>query len=1192
MLKFEDIKKDAQIRGLEGDKIVRVVSCDLVGMDAANIFYVDPDGKPGTQMLFRSDESRLEQAKAGRPWSFDAPGAEFKLGLEAYRISLAHLFDPMMAVHTSSIEPLPHQISAVYESMLPRQPLRFVLADDPGSGKTIMTGLYIRELLMRSDAKRILIVSPGFLSEQWQDELLEKFGLYFEIFSREKQEQCASGNFFEEQNQLIARLDQLSRNDDYQEKLKVTDWDLIVVDEAHKMSAHYFGNTIKETRRFKLGKLMGSITRHYLLVTATPHNGKEEDFQLFMSLLDGDRFYGKFREGAHKVDIDDMMRRMVKENLRKFDGTPLFPERRAYTANYELSDQEEALYDDVTEYVREEMNRADKLDDKKKNTVGFALTQLQRRLASSPESIYQSLKRRHRKLEDQLKEMKLVARGRSINKKGVAETLDEYVVRKQIDVPDNLDEAYDELTGEEYETFAEEVVDQSTAAATIPELEVEISILKKLESKAHNVVQSGSDKKWEELSSLLQDSPEMGISVPGNKSGNRLKLIIFTEYRDTLTYLVDRIRGLIGRPESVVSIQGGTNRDDRRKIQEEFRNNPDVLIMVATDAAGEGVNLQNAHLMVNYDLPWNPNRLEQRFGRIHRIGQTEVCHLWNIVAAKTREGAVFQKLLDKLDVEREALGGKVFDILGEAFENVSLKDLLLDAIRYGEQPEVKAKLYKVIDSALDTAHLKEIIKRNSLVEQSIGLDQLYAVKEEMEKAEARKLQPYFIRAFFTEAFGTLNGKMHNRETGRFEIRHVPASIRERDRVIGETRTPVLKQYERVCFEKQHLRIQGKPMADLLHPGHPLMQSVTDIVLEAHRKKLKQGSVLVDPNDDSIEPKVLFMIDHSLRQSVNGTRSGKDVVVSRRLQFVEINQHEEVVNAGWAPHLDLQPIDDNDHSLVKDVLDAPWITDNLETLALKHASTHLVPEHYQEVKTRREEQVEKIHAAVRERLVKEIGYWSGRYIKLSDDVKAGKQPRMQPEMAKRRHEELTARLEQREKELIAMRSVVSGSPVVIGDSLIIPQGMLAQRKGKTNFTVDAAARSRIEQVAMDAVIETEKAFGHEVKNVAAEKCGWDVTARPPAVNGKLLEDRHIEVKGRSKSQSKITVSRNEIIYGLNQAEKFILAIVIVDGDSYEEPYYIKNPFFQEPDVGVASITYDLKDLMSRAVAPEQTLQVVE
>jgi len=1179
MLKLEDINKDSQIRGLEGDKIVRIVSVEPVGVDASNVFYVDPDGKPGTQMLFRTDEARLELAEAGRPWAFDAPGAEFKLGLEAYRINLAHLFDPMMAVHTSNVEPLPHQISAVYEAMLPRQPLRFVLADDPGAGKTIMAGLFIRELLMRADVKRILIVSPGSLTEQWQDELLEKFGLHFEIFSREKQEQCASGNYFEEQSQIIARLDQLSRNEDYQEKLKHTDFDMIVVDEAHKMSAHYFGSKINETGRFKLGKLLGSITRHFLLMTATPHNGKEEDFQLFMSLLDGDRFYGKFREGAHKVDISDMMRRMVKEELLKFDGTPLFPERRAYTANYELSEQEEALYAQVTDYVRNEMNRADNIGGKKKNTVGFALTQLQRRLASSPEAIYQSLKRLRKRLQDRLDEMKLVQRGHH-----VAETLAKYNVK---DVPEDIDEASDEMLGGEYEEWVEDVVDQATAAETIDELEAEIISLKALESQARTVVQSGNDKKWEELSSLLQESPEMYTS-----SGNRRKMIIFTEHRDTLAYLVERISRLIGLPDAVVSIHGGTNRDDRRKIQEEFRNNPDVLVLVATDAAGEGVNLQNANLMVNYDLPWNPNRLEQRFGRIHRIGQTEVCHLWNIVAVETREGAVFQKLLEKLEVERAALGDRVFDILGEAFDNVSLKDLLMDAIRYGEDPTLKAKMDQVIDGALDTTHLEEIIKRNALVEQHMGMEELYAVKEEMEKAEARKLQPYFIRAFFTEAFNTLGGEMRTREAGRFEIRHVPASIRERDRVIGETRTPTLKKYERICFEKQNIRLHGKPMADLLHPGHPLMHSTTDLVLEAHRSKLKQGAVLVDPNDDGIEPKVLFMIDHSLRQSVNDSSSDKAISVSRRLQFVELNQQGQAINAGWAPHLDLQPIDDYDLGLIKDVFEAPWINNNLEALALNHASTHLVPEHYKEVKSRRERQVDKIHAAVRERLVKEINYWTNSYLKLSADVEAGKQPRMQPENARRRAEELTARLEQRERELTAMRSVVSSTPVVIGGALIIPQGMLAKRKGETNFTADAAARSHIEQVAMQAVINAETGFGYEVKDVSAEKCGWDVTARPPLVDGKLLEDRHIEVKGRAKGQNTITVSRNEIIYGLNQTEKFILAIVIVDGDSHEGPFYIKNPFNQEPEFGVASINYELKDLLSKAVDPEQTLQVAE
>lgn len=1182
MLKLEDIKKDAQIQGIIPNEVVRIITVEPVGENALTVYYKDHAGKIAEQMFFRSDEARLSLAEEGRAWSFDAAGEEFKLGLEAYRISEAALFDPMMAVHTSNVEPLPHQISAVYESMLPRQPLRFVLADDPGAGKTIMAGLFIRELLMRADAKRILIVSPGSLSGQWQDELYEKFDLQFEIFSREKYELSATRNFFEENNLLICRLDQLSRNEEFQAKLKHTEWDLIIVDEAHKLSANYFGSKVNKTKRFLLGEMLGSITRHLLLMTATPHNGKEEDFQIWLSLLDADRFYGKFREGAHKVDVSDMMRRMVKEELLKFDGTPLFPERRAYTANYQLSPIEGALYEQVTDYVRNEMNRADRLDGKRKGTVGFALTQLQRRLASSPEAIYQSLKRRRKKLEDRLSEMKIAVRGQTPYPTGFAETLaPEFIYqRRELDVPEDVDELDEEMSAEEYELYTEQVVDQASAAETIPELQAEITILQGLEEQALAVVHSKSDKKWEQLSSILQDNPEMFT-----QSGARRKMIIFTEHKDTLNYLCQRIGGLLGRQESVALIHGGTNRDERRKTQEEFRNNPDVLVLIATDAAGEGVNLQNANLMVNYDLPWNPNRLEQRFGRIHRIGQTEVCHLWNMVANETREGEVFQKLFDKLEIEKKALGGKVFDILGEAFENKSLKDLLVEAIRYGESPEVRARMNQVIDNSLDTERLKEIIKRNALIEQHMGLEQLYAVKEEMEKAEARKLQPYFIRAFFTEAFQKLQGEMRPREAGRFEIRHVPAIIRERDRVIGETRTPTLKKYERVCFEKGLVRQQGRPMADLVHPKHPLMQAVTDLTLEAHRAKLKQGAVLVDPNDDGTEPKVLFMISHTVRE---GGGDGKRVV-SRRLQFVEIDRKGNATNAGWAPHLDLQPIDDYDHGLVKDVLQESWLNNNLDALALSHATQKLVPEHYEEVRSRRERQADKALGAVHERLVKEINYLYDRAIKLDEDVKAGKQPRIQPENFKRKAEELEARLQQRTRELNEMKNIVSSTPIVVGGALVIPQGLLAQRKGEPVFTADADARARIERLAMDAVIKAEQVLGHAVTDVSAEKCGWDVTARPPRnENGSIKPDRHIEVKGRAKGQSTITVSRNEILYGLNQADKFLLAVVIVDGDAVDGLHYIRNPFTIEPDFGVASVNYDLGDLLSKAVKPEATV----
>lgn len=1172
MLKLEEIAKDAQITGLVPDEVVKVVNVEEIGPSARLVAYRNAQGKLDEQTIFRHDEHRLSLAITGKAWAFDAAPAAFKLALEAYRISLAHLFDPLMAVHTSNVEPLPHQISAVYEAMLPRQPLRYVLADDPGAGKTVMAGLLIREMTLRADARRVLIVSPGSLTEQWQDELREKFGLDFELFSREKQEQCHSRNYFAEQDHLIARLDQLSRSEEYQQLLAQTEWDLIVVDEAHKMSANYFGNKINETGRFKLGKFLGGITRHYLLMTATPHNGKEEDFQLFMSLLDGDRFYGKFREGAHKVDITDMMRRMVKEELLRFDGKPLFPERCAYTVNYTLSAAEVLLYDQVTDYVRNEMNRADRLDGKRKGTIGFALTQLQRRLASSPQAIYTSLSRRRKKLESRLEEVQLKARTDVLR-----QNLGEYVVKRQLDLPEDLYEAQDELSAEEYESVSDQVVDQATAAETIPELQAEIIILQDLENAAAAVVQSRSDRKWEEFSRLLQDQPEMRTA-----DGRRPKLIVFTEHRDTLNYLMLRIRDTLGSDQAVVTIHGGVNRDERRKVQEAFRNDPDVLILVATDAAGEGVNLQNANLMVNYDLPWNPNRMEQRFGRIHRIGQREVCHLWNLVAAQTREGEVFKTLLEKLAIEHKALGGRVFNVLGEAFDNISLKDLLIDAIRYGEMPETRARMEQVIDQALDTSHLKDLMARNALVENRMSIDDLYAIREEMDKAEARKLQPHFISAFFREAFRVVGGELRSREAGRYEVRHVPADVIERDRVIGYARTPVLKKYERICFDREHRNLYGKPDAALVHPGHPLMAAITDLVLSSHRSLLKRGAVLLDPNDDGTEPHVLFMLDHIVRETTasSGTMP-RDV--SRRLQFVEMTADGTATPASFARHLDLVPLSSAQLTQVADVVQADWVTQLIEARALAYAVEHLVPEHTQEIANRRERQADKQLAAVRERLVKEIQYWSDRAIKLDIDARAGKQPRLQPENARRRAEELSARLKQRTAELQAMRHVASGTPNVIGGALIIPAGLLALRSGEPHFTADAAARARVERIAMQAVFDTEHALGHRTKDVSAEKCGWDITAYIDQPQGLALE-RHIEVKGRAKGQDTITVTSNEIRHGLNQKEKFVLAVVVVDGDQAESVNYVPMPFTQEPDWAVASINFDLGELLSRASTP--------
>jgi len=1164
MLKLEDLKKDCLVKGVDANSTVKILSAEFAGANAVTTVYKDDRGRLGERMLFRSDEAGLALAEGDSiPWTLDAPGGAFKLGVEALRIHLAHLFDPMMAIHTSAVEPLPHQITAVYESMLPRQPLRFVLADDPGSGKTIMAGLYIRELMLRADGQRILIVAPGSLVEQWQDELSEKFGLIFDILTREKMEASPSGNFFMDKDRIIARLDQLARAEDIQEKLHAVEWDLVVVDEAHKMSASYFGNKVNRTKRFLLGELLSDAkhTRHFLMMTATPHNGKEEDFQLFLSLLDGDRF-GKFRDGVPNVDYEDLMRRMVKEELLKFDGTPLFPERCAYTVNYDLSPLEHDLYEAVTNYVRNEMDKAAHLDGKRKGTVGFALTILQRRLASSPEAIYQSLKRRRKRLERRVEEEKSQYRGNC-----VAETLATY---EAAEVYEDID---DELTGEEYENLADRLVDQATAAVNVHELAAEIEILKGLEHQAKQVVNSGQNRKWDELSRILQDDPNMR-----GASGKRRKLIIFTEHKDTLNYLTERIAGVLGDKAAVAVIHGGVHRDERRKVQEMFRHDPAVLVLVATDAAGEGVNLQNANLMINYDLPWNPNRIEQRFGRIHRIGQTEVCHLWNLVAKQTREGDVFFRLLEKLEIERKALGGRVYDILGDAFDNRSLKDMLIEAIRYGEDPVVRARLEQEVAGALDTEHLKAILARNALSEEVMTPERLYAVKEEMEKAEARKLQPYFIRGFFNEAFANLHGILRSREEGRYEITHVPGMIRERDRRISRSRDPVLQRYERICFERQYIHVYSKPMAGLVHPGHPLMAAVTDLVLEAHRPKLRQGTMLLDPADPGTAPRLLVLLDHSVRESVYGQHQRQ--VASRRLQFVFITPDGIAAHAGWAPHLDLVPVTEEEAALLKGKQVARWLNGKVEALATAYAANTLVPGHYDEVKVRRQNEIEKVQRAVHERLTKEIDYWQERYLQLKDALAAGKQPRMQPENARRRVEELRARLEVRFKELEARRNLISSPPMVAGAALVIPAGLMAQCKNQPvpdTFSTDAQRKKAIEMLAMQAVIEAERSQGYTTRDVSAEKCGWDISAFK---TGAL--DRHIEVKGRAKGADTLTLTRNEILYGLNQEEKFRLAVVLVDdNDCVEGPYYIRKPFTQEPEWSVASINYNLPELLAKA-----------
>lgn len=1169
MARLEDLTRGASVRGVLPAETVAVVDVRWHGSAAIELTYKDAQGKPGNRLVFRGDdEASIEVLSSSPQWNFDADPTLFRLVAEAHRIRLAYLFDPLLAVHTSLVEPLPHQILAVYGEMLSRQPLRFLLADDPGAGKTIMAGLFIKELIARGDLRRCLVICPGALAEQWQDELQGKFQIGFEILTSDKVESARTGNWLAENDLVIARLDKLSRDEDLRAKLEMTDWDLVIVDEAHKMSASFFGGEVKETLRYKLGRLVGRLTRHLLLMTATPHNGKEEDFQLFLALLDGDRFEGKFRDGVHVVDPSDLMRRLVKEQILKFDGTPLFPERRAYSPTYKLSNAEAHLYAEVTNYVRDEFNRADHLDDKRKGTVGFALTVLQRRLASSPEAIFQSLRRRRERMEARLAEEDLLRRGIAASPGRPAELLQRTESVVSVEDVEDLDDAPDS----EVEDVEEKVVDQATAARTIAELRAEIGTLKRLEALADAVRKSGTDKKWEELSNILQNEKEMFDAV-----GHRRKLIIFTEHRDTLTYLSTRITRLLGRPEALVAIHGGVGRDDRRKIEALFTQDKTVEVLVATDAAGEGINLQRSHLMVNYDLPWNPNRLEQRFGRIHRIGQTEVCHLWNLVADETREGEVFKRLFEKLEEERKALGGGVFDILGKLFRDRPLRDLLVEAIRYGDQPERRAELQRAVDNLSDRNRCRELLEERALARDTMDARRVSQIREEMERADARRLQPHFIAAFFMEAFSRLGGTMRQREPKRWEVSHVPAIIRARDRQIGRA-APVLDHYERISFEKRLIAVPGQPLAAFVCPGHPLLDSVLDLILEQFRGLLRQGAILIDPADDGETPRALFFLEHSITDARTDS-TGNRRVVSRDVRFVEVGPEGAPSQGGPAPHLDYRPATEEERKVLAPALTETWLRGDLEARVLSWAISDVVPRHLSEAKKHREGLVDKTRDAVRERLLKEINYWDHRSEELKAQEQAGKNPRLNSGLARKRADDLQARLTKRLAELEQERSISALPPVVVGGALVIPAGLLAKLNGKPMPTLFAKETARVEALAMAAVMAAERQLGFEPRDVSKDRCGYDIESRIPG-QGRL---RFIEVKGRVAGATTVTVTKNEILTALNKPEDFILALVEVDGEAVSTRY-VRTPFQKEPDFTVTSINYDLPALLAHAEDP--------
>ncbi|PST49887.1 type III restriction endonuclease subunit R [Bifidobacterium callitrichos] len=1175
-LTLGDLKPDMAVLGMVPGKAATVVAVTPMGADAVSLFYKTADGETGQEIIDADAVTRLSVVHAeDGGLRFDADPDEFRLAAEALRIRYAALYDPMAAVYSSDIDPLPHQIRAVYEDMLPKVPLRFLLADDPGAGKTIMAGLYVKEMLLRSAAERVAIVCPGGLAEQWRDELAQKFSLDFGVFDPSMRFASPSGNPFRDHDRLIIRMDQVARNGELMDMIGEVRWDIAIVDEAHRMSAHFrniYGE-VDRTSRFRLGETLAGTAENLLLMTATPHSGKEQDFQLFMSLLDRDRFAGRYRPSRHqRTDTKGLMRRMVKEDLLTFDGRPLFPERRAETVAYKLSAGEVSLYRDVTNYVRSGMNAAAKLlqaDGRRANSIGFALTILQRRLASSPEAILRSLQRRRDRLSELLRRVEEdpdALADMFEPAAGDPTTMDDY---------DDMWDETDENGQGRLELELDQVVDSATAARTKEELKSEIDMLDGLVAKAKAVRASGADAKWSQLSDILQHHV-----LDAGTADQPHKMIVFTEHRDTLVYLERLIETLLGMPEAVTVIHGGMDRDERKAVRERFVNNPDVRILVATDAAGEGLNLQRADLMVNYDLPWNPNRIEQRFGRIHRIGQKRTCFLWNLVAKNTREGEVYGKLLDKIETMGRAYGGRLFNVLGDgkAFDGKPLRDLMMQAIQYGDDPEVQARLDRVIDSGVRQGLDELISERSAHPEMYPSLD-VREVRELMEKTRERKLQPGYISAFFLPAFQRLGGTARQRETNRWELTHVPSVIRKRAERIDRHRT-VSDAYERITFEPRLTHLGGgRTDALLVAPGVPLLDAVTDLVIERYGEALDRGTVFVDRTDTQPDGPTLMV---AAEQTIT---DAKRDVVSKHFDYLQLVEHGEPAFSPAPPYLDYDRPRDGERDAIDALLDSSWLRANHTDEICRAVYEQGTKPRLTELQARKTAENQHVLAQVESRLGAEIDYWYGEYNKLHDDELQGRHgKRMTSGIAMKRAREMEGRLRQREQELKEPVRLHTGQANIRGMALIVPERLVAPETAAPASRMFAKNTVEVDRRAVDLTMRMERLLGHTPTEMPHNNKGFDIRS----IDGQGYM-HFIEVKGRidMPEADTFTVTANEVAFAQSQGDRHRLALVRVspDGAEHDDIRYVARAFDHiSPASSTRSFNEQWADYWNRGYVP--------
>ncbi|MFH1911922.1 MAG: helicase-related protein [Pseudomonadota bacterium] len=1100
------IKPGTLIKGPQWPVPVEVKLIEEMGDFVRIVGVTRPgDQSPGEhidQIIPREEWAHVTAAETTRLFAEDP--AEVFLALETKRYRFASLYDPLLAMNTSKIDPLPHQIEAVYGYVLQLPRIRFLIADDPGAGKTIMAGLIIKEMKLRHLVRRILIVTPGHLKDQWRRELAERFEEHFLVVERGLLDAFYGENVWRREPQVITSLD-FAKRDDVLPALAATHFDLIIVDEAHKMSAYRYGDKTERTGRYKLGESLSRITEHLLFLTATPHRGDPENFRLFLDLLEPGFFATKEMLDESIASRDNpLFIRRVKEDLKDFEGRPLFLPRHVKTLSFNLgadSPAEKELYNDLSRYVNTQYNKA--LTKDKRRNVAFALVILQRRLASSTYALFRSLERRRKRLTDLL-------RGAQEKGKPAEETFD-------FDAVEDL--------SEEERWKEEELWETLSVAENREDLEAEIATLDGLIAQAKQIIQDEGEIKLKDLKASLGQLSQR-FSDPKDK-----KILIFTESRDTLEYLEKKIRDWGYR---VNTIHGGMRLEDRIRAEGIFRNETEVL--VATEAAGEGINLQFCHLMINYDIPWNPNRLEQRMGRIHRYGQQKEVSVFNLVAEDTREGKVLHKLFDKLEEIRQALGSdKVFDVLSEVLCDQSLSQLLMDAAANARNID---EILRDLDIRVDDAYIARV-KENLGESLATRFIDYTRIREMAQRAREHRLIPEYTENWFRKAFVKAGGRLRERKDEFLGVEAVPYPIRQiaEETAFRKSHGEILKRYPRVTFDKEVAF--RNPEIEFVSFGHPLFEALLNWCEREFADALMNGAVFTDP-DGRLDGHILFYEGE--------LRDGTGAVAGRRLFGFYAGPDE------------IRPVPP---SVVWDLAEGgPREDQTADIEALKKAVANRaigqLREYREELLRERQRQ-----AAVKEKYgVRSLEYLivklDGELISLYDRKAQGENVDL-PIFNK---EERKATYEQALRELkdavVQERSLTMSMPRFLGLIRVCPA---APKVGE-----DAVRTEEIERIGMAMAMKYEERQGRTPEDVCAENLGFDIRSGDP--DGRI---RYIEVKARA-ATGPVALTQNEWFKARRfQDDYFLYAVMNAATDP--ELYVIRNPAQNlKPDEKIEVVRY--------------------